>query len=170
MAKKVDDTQVELQVGRLPRATKGGAHDLVNIADAGFGLSSTLPVLVALRAAEPDRLLYLEEPEIHLHPNAQHKLAEVLADAAKRGIRIVVETHSALFLLGIQALVAEGKLSHDLVKLHWFSRDANGCTDIRSADLDNAGAFGDWPEDFAAVALKAQKEYLDAAESQMVKR
>ena len=62
----------------------------------------------------------------------------MLADAAKRGVRIVAETHSALLLLRVQTLVAEGCLSPDLVKLHWFTRDKNGATQVNSADLDNA--------------------------------
>lgn len=167
-SRAVNDTQVELQVGRLPHAAKGGTKDLVNIADVGFGVSQTLPVLVALLVAEPGQLVYIEEPEIHLHPRAQSAMAQVLADAAKRGVQVVIETHSQLLLLGIQTLVAEGKLSPDLVKLHWFKRRNDGSTEITSADLDGAGAFGDWPEDFAEVALKAESRYLDAAESQQV--
>ena len=69
-----------------------------NIADVGFGVSQVLPVLVALRAADRGRLVYLEEPEIDLHPRAQTKLADILADAAKRGVRVVAETHSTLLL------------------------------------------------------------------------
>jgi hypothetical protein len=165
-AKPINDAQVELQVGRLPRAVKGGAHDLVSIADVGFGVSQTLPVLVALLVAEPGQLVYIEEPEIHLHPRAQSAMAQILADAAQRGVRVVIETHSQLLLLGIQTLVAEGKLSPDLVKLHWFKRRNDGSTEITSADLDEAGTFGNWPEDFAEVSLEAESRYLDAAESQ----
>ncbi len=165
-AQPVNDTQVELQVGRLCHATRGGAQDLVSIADVGFGVSQTLPVIVALLAAEPGQLVYLEQPEIHLHPRAQVAMAQVLADAANRGVRVVAETHSALLLLGVQSLVAEGKLPANLVKLHWFRRDAEGATQVTSSDLDNSGAFGDWPEDFAEVTMEAQRLYLDAAEVQ----
>jgi predicted ATPase len=165
-AKRINDAQVELQVGRLPHAAKGGARDLVNIADVGFGVSQTLPVLVALLVAEPGQLVYIEEPEIHLHPRAQSTMAQILADATKRGVRVVIETHSQLLLLGIQTLVAEGKLAPELVKLHWFKRRNDGSTEISSADLNEAGAFGNWPEDFANVSLEAESRYLDAAESQ----
>ena len=78
------------------------------------------------------------------------------------------ETHSSLLLLGIQTLVAEGKLSPDLVKLHWFKRDNRGATKVMPADLDKAGAFGDWPEDFGDVELKAQSRFLDASEKRLV--
>lgn len=161
-AHRVDATRIELLVGLLP--TSPDEKDLVNITDVGSGVSQVLPILVALLIAEEGQLVYLEEPEAHLHPRAQTALAEVIADAAKRGVRVVLETHSSLLLLGVQTLVAEGKLAPELVKLHWFERDPeSGITKITSADLDERGAFGEWPEDFADVELKADRRYLDAA-------
>lgn len=167
-AKRVNDIQIELRVGRLPGS--GSARDMVSIADVGIGTSQILPVLVALLVAEPGQLVYLEQPEIHLHPRAQAALAEILANAANRSVRVVLETHSELLLLGVQSLVAEGKLSPDLVKLHWFTRGEDGVTKVSSADLDEAGTFGDWPEDFGDVSLKLESRYLDAAEARLLKR
>ena len=161
--KKIADTRIELQVGRL-RDDRTSETDMVSIADVGLGVSQALPVLVALIVAEPGQLVYLEQPELHLHPRAQVALAQVLAAAAKRGVHVVAETHSSLVLLAVQTLVAEGDLSPELVKLHWFTRDENGATKIDAADLDEAGAYGDWPEDFDDVDLKAQSDYLDAAD------
>jgi predicted ATPase len=168
-AARVDDTRFELRVGRLKKKTTGGARDLVSIADVGFGVSQCLPVLVALLTARRGQLVYIEEPEMHLHPRAQVSLAQILADAANRGVRVVIETHSSLLLLGVQALVAEGALPPELVALHWFSLTNDGATEVRSADLDEAGAFGDWPEDFAEVTLDTQARYLDAAEKRLTK-
>lgn len=167
IARPVDDTNVEILVGRLPHSARGGAQDLVSIADVGFGVSQTMPVLVALLEAEPGQLVYIEQPEIHLHPRAQVAMAQILAKAAKRGVQVVVETHSSFLLKGIQTLVAEGSLSPDIVKLHWFQRGEDGITEVRSANLDKAGAFGDWPEDFADIELEAEKRYLDAATLQL---
>ena len=167
--KKIGDTRIELQVGRLLR-DNAGETDMVNIADVGFGVSQALPVLVALIVARPTQLVYLEQPEMHLHPRAQVALAQVLADAAKRGVRVVAETHSSLLLLAVQTLVAKGSLPSELVKLHWFTRDDNGATKIDTADLDEAGAYGDWPEDFDDVDLKAQSRYIKAAQSRLAER
>jgi len=164
-AHRVDDATIELLVNRA----EDYPNDMVSIADVGFGVSQTLPVLVALRAAELGQLVYLEEPEIHLHPRAQVKLADILADAAKRGVRIVAETHSSLLLRAIQTLIAKGTLPPGLVCLHWFSRDNDGVTNVRSAAPDENGAFGDWPEDFGDVALQSEKEYLDAVESKLAR-
>ena len=158
---KIGDVGIEVKVGRLPLHSTNDT-DLVNIADVGFGVSQVLPVIVALIAAKPGQLIYIEQPELHLHPNAQVVLAQILADAAKRGVRVVAETHSSLLLLGIQILVAEGKLSPELVKLHWFSRNKDGITEIDSVDLDEAGTYGEWSIDFDQVDLDAEERYLNA--------
>jgi len=83
----VEDTRIELRVSRT--LSGSGDNDLVNIADVGFGLSQVLPVLVVLLAAQPGDLVYIEEPEIHLHPRAQSTLAGIFADAVKRGVRVI---------------------------------------------------------------------------------
>jgi predicted ATPase len=88
-------------------------------------------------------------------------MAELLADAAKRGVIVVAETHSDNLLLGVQALVAEGKLDPNLVRLHWFERGKDGFTKVTSADLDETGSFGEWPEDFAETKMEVERRYLD---------
>ncbi len=163
-AKRTTSTQIELQVGRLSTEDKSD-QDLVNIADVGFGVSQVLPVLVATLVAENEQLVYIEQPELHLHPRAQYRLAEVLASAADRGVRLIIETHSALLLLQVRTLIASGRLDPVNVRLHWFARDTeSGATSISSVVLDENGAFGDWPEDFGAVELRAESGYLDAVE------
>lgn len=161
-ARHISETQVELHVGRMPEPERGGAHDLVSIADVGFGVSQTLPVVVALHVARPGQLVYVEQPEIHLHPRAQVAMAGVLARAAQRGVRVVCETHSAHLLLALQSLVAEKTLDPALLALHWFTRK-DGVTEIKTAELDSTGAYGDWPEDFSDVILQQEQRYLDAA-------
>ncbi len=161
--KPVDDTRVRLRVGRLPRARRGGARDLVSIADVGFGVSQLLPVLVALLVAEPGQIVYVEQPEIHLDPRAQVGLAEILLERAREGVTVIAETHSALLLKGFQRAIARQEADPELIKLHWCVRDPEGATRVSTANLDGAGRFGDWPEDFADVEIEVESDYLDAA-------
>jgi predicted ATPase len=170
-AKQLDATQISVHVARVPTNNGNGADDLVDIADVGFGVSHTLPVIVGLIAATDNNLVFIEEPEAHLHPNAQLEMASILADAAKRGVRVVAETHSSILLRGVQTLVAKGRLAPDLVKLYWFTRDKQGFTKIHGAELDENGAFGEkWPEDFDDIELGAESDYLDAVEARHARR
>ena len=156
----INDTQLELKVSR----TING-DDMVNIIDVGSGVSQVLPTLVALIASEPDQLVYLEEPEIHLHPRAQANLGEIIVDAANRGVRVVLETHSDLLLRRIQSLVAEDKISPEKTILHWFSRDEDGFTQVTSTPLNATGGYGnpDFPLDFSDVFLDEEGRYLESA-------
>lgn len=161
-AKRKSDIHIEIIVGRLSHSNN--KNNMVSIADVGVGVSQTLPVLVALQVAVPGQIVYIEQPEIHLHPRAQVGMAQILVNAANRGVQVIIETHSSLLLLAIQTLVAENKIDPTKIALHWFSRQEDGSTKVDSADLDNSGAFGDWPEDFADVELETQNQYLNAAE------
>ena len=135
----------------------------------GFGLSQSLPIIVALLVAEPDQLLYLEQPEIHLHPDAQVALTNLIVDAVKRGVQVVVETHSQLILLGIQRAIAQQHLNSEDVLLHWFSRDSQGRTQISSTTFLKQGGFEnpDIPLDFADVSLQLMHDYISAASDVM---
>ena len=163
-ARRLTDAEAELRVGRLPKPQRGGAKDMVSIADVGVGVSQVLPVIVALQEAEQGQIVYIEQPEIHLHPSAQINLARPLLEAAKRGVIVIVETHSRMLLLGIQERIASGEdYNPDLAKLHWFSRDEDGATTVEHADFDENGAYGDWPVDFADVSMDIERKYLDAS-------
>lgn len=163
VARKVNDASVELLVGRLPHAQQGGANDLVSVADVGFGVSQTLPVVVALHAATPGQLVYIEQPEIHLHPRAQLALVDCLVNAASRGVKVIAETHSSLLIRGIQTAVARDAIEARAVSMNWFSRDSkSGVTSITPAELDDQGRFGEWPVDFDDISQDADWAYLEA--------
>lgn len=161
-AKRANASELELKVGRTATARQGGANDLVDIADVGFGVSQVLPVIVALAAAAPGQMVYVEQPELHLHPRAQLAVGRLLAEAASRGVCVVAETHSRLILRAVQIELARGELlKPDDVGLHWFSRDADtGESTVRLATVDDRGAFGDWPVDFSDVDAAADDDWL----------
>lgn len=156
--RRSSDSEIELLVGRT-----ASSRDLVNIADVGIGVSQVLPVVVALRVAGPHQLVHIEQPELHLHPNAQVHLADLLVDAAVRGVNLIVETHSALVLRGIQLAVAEGRINPVDVSLNWFTRDSVGATHVRTAELDGQGSYGDWPVDFADIEMSLDERYIGAS-------
>lgn len=63
--------------------------------NVGFGISYALPIILALLAMpSTSGLVLLENPEAHIHPQGQAKLAELIARAAQAGAQVIVETHS----------------------------------------------------------------------------
>ncbi|NLF03303.1 MAG: AAA family ATPase [Anaerolineales bacterium] len=164
-AKRRSDTEVDLLVGRLGPGLNDSntASGLVSVADVGFGVGQVLPVLTALLAADSRHLVFLEQPEIHLHPKAQYALAGPIVEAVDRDVQVVVETHSELLLMAIQRMVAEGRINQEDVALYWFRRPDDGVTDVQQGKLDAEGAYGDWPVDFASTSMSAMRDYIEAA-------
>lgn len=55
-------------------------------------------------------MVLIEQPELHLHPEAQGRLADVLVGLARqRRTGLVIETHSEHILLRLLRRVAEGE-------------------------------------------------------------
>lgn len=162
---KIDDTQVEIRVSRFKNApvTSGEEH-LVSIADVGFGVSQVLPILVALIVAVPGQYVIIEQPELHLHPKAQSALSSVFAEAIRCGVRIIVETHSNILILGIQTRIACGDIPSGSVSLNWFATNSDGYSKVSVGSFDQIGAFGNWPSDFMDTQLQSENDYLNAVE------
>jgi len=99
--------------------------------NVGYGISQVLPVIVAVLSAQQGSLILLENPELHLHPNGQAKLVELLAKAAQYGIQIIAETHSDHIINGIlvqcKRFRTEGHgINREHVKIYYFDRSEKG--------------------------------------------
>lgn len=123
----------------------------IDLIDTGEGMAQVLPVLVAATLAAGEgsgNLLAVEEPESHLHPDAQSALARFLCSIAARSEppTLVIETHSRVFLLAVQLAVAEGRLAPDRVALAWVDQDEAGRSSITPVELSSSGhPRAGWP-------------------------
>lgn len=118
-------------------------HRATNV---GFGLSYTLPVILAL-LMPPGALCLVENPEAHLHPQGQTKLAELAVRAARSGLQVFIETHSDHFLDGVRIAVHDGLIAPSDVAIHYFERP-EGRTVVSSPSLDADGRLSHWPQGF----------------------
>lgn len=117
--------------------------------NVGFGITYTLPILVAVLSSAPGTLILLENPEAHLHPKGQAMMGELLARAAACGIQIIVETHSDHVLNGVRVAVHDGKLRPEDVQLHFFQRrEHDGLSEVVSPHIDRDGRIDTWPVGF----------------------
>ncbi|MDE0127671.1 MAG: AAA family ATPase [Bryobacterales bacterium] len=78
-------------------------------------VSELAPIVLFLRGVfSLDSTVVIEEPEAHLHPAAQARLAYTLARMVRAGLKLVVTTHSDWLLKAISNLIREGLLrTHD---------------------------------------------------------
>ncbi len=96
--------------------------------NVGFGISYSLPIIVAILYAKKGSLIIIENPEAHLHPYGQAKLAELLCIAAQAGIQIIIETHSDHILNGVLVQCKKFETEHkgidrNNVKIWYFERE-----------------------------------------------
>ncbi len=89
--------------------------------NVGFGITYTLSVIVALLSGSS--LIIIENPEAHIHPRGQAKLAELIALVASTGTQLIIETHSDHIINGVLVAVKKQQLAHDKVRIHYFDRD-----------------------------------------------
>jgi hypothetical protein len=134
-----------------------------NLTDMGYGFSQVLPVVVqawatarGFRSSErevPTTLLAAEQPELHLHPHHQERLADMLAGVVKAsraasevrgsgdaeeasGVQILVETHSEALVNRLGELVEAGQLAAADVSVLLFEKDPrSGITRLTCAPV-----------------------------------
>ena len=114
----------------------------------GFGLTQVLPIVVAALSAAEGGVMLIENPEVHLHPAGQALIGRFLADVARAGVQVLVETHSDHVLNGIRRAVKTGRLTPEQVAIHFFRPRSDAGEQVYSPILDAAGNIDVWPEGF----------------------
>jgi predicted ATPase len=129
--------------------------------NVGFGITYTLPVVVALLASSPGALVLLENPEAHLHPRGQVRMGELMARAASCGIQVVVESHSDHILNGVRIAVRKGMLAPEQLRLHFLERKSGQISSqVISPRVDRNGRIDQWPDGFFDEWEKSLEELL----------
>ena len=114
----------------------------------GFGLTQVFPIIVAVLSAKEDDIILIENPEVHLHPAGQSLMGQFLAEAARAGVQVIVETHSDHILNGVRRSVKARQLHPAQAAIHFFRPRSNGAPQVISPQLDPSGNIDTWPEGF----------------------
>ncbi|MET7617390.1 DUF3696 domain-containing protein [Streptomyces sp. NPDC005408] len=116
--------------------------------NVGFGLTYALPIVVACLSAAPGSLILVENPEAHLHPRGQSRMASLIAASAAAGAQLIVETHSDHVLNGLRIAVKTKRISAADTAVHFFRRGSGHEAEIVSPRMGNDGMLSEWPEGF----------------------
>jgi hypothetical protein len=118
------------------------------LADVGFGASQILPVLGICLSASPGDLILLEQPELHLNPGMQQKLADFLLLMSKTGRQIIVETHSEYLITRLRRNAASEPDDHKYFTIIFVERDEKEGTSYRTVNVNEMGDLSEWPKGF----------------------
>lgn len=140
----VDQIRAQAEV----RVENEVSKDLVVPTMTGFGISYILPIVVAglWCACEKNTMLIIENPETHLHPEAQSQIGKFLAILSKAGVQVLVETHSEHIIDGARVQMAYMESTEQMKVI--FTKVEDGKIKLIEIGVDEAGNLSDWPAGF----------------------
>ena len=148
------------------RRGRGGTYEILvnasgeeyNVVDVGYGIHGVLPLLHAIASAPKEATLLLQQPETHLHPQAQAALVRVVA---QRGHRLLVETHSDHVPDWFRIAVMSGDIDpHDLGIVYFDRVDGGGSTILHDIRVDDQANLIDTPPGFRQFFLDETERLL----------
>lgn len=96
------------------------------------GTRELIVVLTALAISPKGSSIFLEEPEIHLHPTAIKELISIIRERVKsKDLQVTITTHSRHFLTGLEPALDKE------VKVYLFNREPNGESTIKPIITDS---------------------------------
>lgn len=141
----------------------------VNMSDTGFGYSQILPIIVQIwdLSTKSGRSVFyrkkvplviaIEQPELHLHPALQAKLAQALVSSIQLAnengyhLQLIIETHSETIVNYFGAAIAKNILQQQDVSVILFDKDLQTkYTKVQRSNYDRDGFLVDWPIGFFA--------------------
>ena len=112
-------------IGELVFQERGHSFSLpltaMGIANVGI-----LALLIERKIIDKDAVVFIDEPEAHLHPAWQVVMAETLFELSRRGVNVVIATHSADILKWIEVHVKEQPEDKEFIALNDFTPQGVG--------------------------------------------
>ncbi len=135
-----------------------------NITDVGYGLSLQLPVLfrtIIAGLVSEKRLIFIEQPEVHLHPQLQAKFIETIIKYGGNST-FYIETHSEHIIRKLQSLVKHKNygLTKDDVSIYYFKREKKGSVISKHLIEENGKLSRNFPSGFFDTSYLLAKELL----------
>ncbi|WP_082570971.1 DUF3696 domain-containing protein [Cellulomonas sp. Root485] len=136
----------------------------LDLTSVGTGVSQLLPVIVMCAQAPAGSLLLIEQPELHLNPRVQQRLADFLLAIAQSGRHLLVETHSEYLISRLRRRVAEDEKDslQDTIGIY-FAKRVEGATTYELVEQNEYGGIDEWPESFFDQATEEEHAILSAA-------
>ena len=141
-----DGDPFQVQIRKFGNRRKGRPRNLI---DVGYGVSQVLPTITEILRDNGPSTFLLQQPEVHLHPNAQAALGTLFCQVAAGDRQIVVETHSDYLIDRVRMDVRDGTTDlkpEDVSILYFEPRDLD--VKIHSIRIDEMGNVLDAPHSY----------------------
>jgi len=147
----------------ISTASGNNFHDLTHV---GVGVSQALPIVVLSLLADSGSTLIFEQPELHLNPKVQTRLADFFMSLIFAGKQCVIETHSEYLITRLRYLSAVSKdiPISDLIKIYFVEKPSDQSI-YNEVQINSNGVIKNWPEGFfdeternSAAIIQAQIE------------
>lgn len=130
-----------------------------NFLDVGYGVSQVLPLLVKIFASKFPSIFFVQQPEMHLHPQAQASLASLLGTFTKHHY-FITETHSDYMIDRMRIEIMKGNVKPDDVSLIYLEAGKNGVTQTHNITFDEQGNMDGVPDGYRKFFLHETNELL----------
>lgn len=127
---------------------------------ASHGSRQALTFITQIFWSKPGTTLVIEEPEISLHPESQTLLPMLFAEAASRGVQIMITTHSPFVILELWKPVSENKILARDIAVYHVEKGGNG-SHAKSLALSPDGHLKEWIPSFSSTETKLLRDFLD---------
>ncbi|MEE4697401.1 DUF3696 domain-containing protein [Pseudomonas alliivorans] len=122
---------------------------LQDLTHVGVGVSQVLPIVVMALLADSDDVLIFEQPELHLHPKVQSRLADFFIAITMGSNQCLIETHSEYIINRLRLRIAQSRdpsLKNRSNVL--FVEKPEKLSKFQTVDITAFGSIIDWPKDF----------------------
>lgn len=146
------------------------SEQALRISRSSSMVSELAPLVLFLRGVvRSGDTLIIEEPEAHLHPAAQTKVALTLARLVRAGVRVVITTHSDWLLEQIGNLVREGEVmklgKNKMEPTTWLTKEEVGAWWFREdkpvTEIPFDNIEGIEPKDYYDVAEELHNDAVE---------
>ncbi|MFP3088985.1 DUF3696 domain-containing protein [Treponema sp. TIM-1] len=133
--------------------------------NVGVGVSQVLPIIVQCFAAEPGSTIIIEQPELHLHPKMQSRLADFFLVMSLTGIQLIIETHSEYIIDKLRLRIVQAPLDKPINKkvALYFVEKHNGASEFKRIEINDFSVMSEWPEGFFEESMQIANDILSAA-------
>lgn len=161
-------TGMSFQVHRIPQAgffflhvSEKDGNFWTELVNQGMGVNQILFMLAKI-LYDKNRLICIDEPEIHLHPTLIEQFVKVLVEIAhQEDKQFIFSTHSEHWLMSLLAEVNDGNLKAEELKVYYLTKEGQE-TKIENQEVHPNGQIEGGLKNFLEAQLRLSNRFFDA--------